>query len=1092
MATTLQGFVYDNAGNPISGATVQGYVSADNATVAAGSATTTDSNGKWAITTSDPNHIPMDIKITYGSNVRWLKGYDKISLTDITVSGSLTVGEDDTGHDVKMYGATTGKFLLWDEANDSLSLTDGTSIKIGTDGDMTLRHDGTDSYISNSAGDLKIATEQSGIAVTIGHTTSEVTVADNLTVSGDLTVSGSTTTVDTTNQAVQDSLIELNSGAASNPTNDLGIVMERGSTGDNAIVAWDESDDQFVVGTTTADGSSSGGLTISPAPLVASDVTANLTGDVTGDVTGNVTGNLTGNVTGNVTGDVTGNVTGNVTGTAATVTGATQASITSAANLDTVGTITTGIWQATDVGVEHGGTGVSSFTDAGVLIGNGTGAVQATSAGTAGQVLTSNGTGVDPTFQDAASGGGGGVSIQATAAQNFTAGDPVGGFNSSGQLTGFLKRSASAGRNWDIYGGGNVSSDVIIPDSTSTSLSIKGNAGPLLHYLTGEDCILALYIKESDDYLYGRVGTIASNGATTWGTEAAIASTAFSYGIASVTTYGGPTASLTPLESSVGTGKMLVSYQPSSGSSSTTSLYHRVLTIVGGTTRSITVGAETTQTVTSGYNTPVSGIEGGSGSGEAALLSLYGDNTNKTGKVYVTGATISGSTITLGSQVEVASWYSFYTSGGNRSFTDQHVTGAYNVTRDSYAIIYYFFEFLTSPSQTSKAKLYLRSFTQSGTTITLSTAVELSTVLTDITWSDYSGGWSQTSCYALVWDTPNTRWVCYLSHPGGTSYTGHLDPVIGVFTEATVGTYAKVGNTLRLSGSGKLSDSTVGAFAHQYSWNTSIYQGLRAMNGGSLTVAGPSNYGYGQEGYNKAQVVNVNDYTINPYLRYDSADSAWYAINHVRLTSWRENGTALFPVHFKLSFDGTDWTVDKATVIDTVDTNFGTGGSDYAGFWSFPSRAIYDPDNDWYIKFGHFTGNSSTGTGRNAASYNATGDEEFGEGFAYMVWDDADVSDYAGLYMVPTEYILGTAANTVTSGGTLTVNIGDHSQAVYSFPSAPTGKPLSRAAVGPDGTIVTYRTIPISKKDASDSVTTVGTAVNTDTLLFGFDTVTMP
>lgn len=49
--------------------------------------------------------------------------------------------------------------------------------------------------------------------------------------------------------------------------------------------------------------------------------------------------------------------------------------------------------------VAKGGTGAATFTDAGVLIGNGTGAIQVTSAGTAGQVLTSNGAGVDPTFQ---------------------------------------------------------------------------------------------------------------------------------------------------------------------------------------------------------------------------------------------------------------------------------------------------------------------------------------------------------------------------------------------------------------------------------------------------------------------------------------------------------------------------------------------------------------------------------------------------------------------------------------------------------------------------------------------------------------------
>tara|TARA_A100001515_G_scaffold7206_2_gene6135 strand:- start:438 stop:3818 length:3381 start_codon:yes stop_codon:yes gene_type:complete len=71
---------------------------------------------------------------------------------------------------------------------------------------------------------------------------------------------------------------------------------------------------------------------------------------------------------------ITANVTGNVSGTSATVTGATQDSITSAANLATVGTITTGVWQATDVAVAHGGTGASTAsaarTNLGVAIGS--------------------------------------------------------------------------------------------------------------------------------------------------------------------------------------------------------------------------------------------------------------------------------------------------------------------------------------------------------------------------------------------------------------------------------------------------------------------------------------------------------------------------------------------------------------------------------------------------------------------------------------------------------------------------------------------------------------------------------------------------
>ena len=70
---------------------------------------------------------------------------------------------------------------------------DSDIIKLGASTDMQLYHDGTNSYIANATGALKVATETSGIAVTIGHTTSETTIADNASVTGDLGVSGATT-----------------------------------------------------------------------------------------------------------------------------------------------------------------------------------------------------------------------------------------------------------------------------------------------------------------------------------------------------------------------------------------------------------------------------------------------------------------------------------------------------------------------------------------------------------------------------------------------------------------------------------------------------------------------------------------------------------------------------------------------------------------------------------------------------------------------------------------------------------------------------------------------------------------------------------
>lgn len=60
----------------------------------------------------------------------------------------------------------------------------------------------------------------------------------------------------------------------------------------------------------------------------------------------------------------------------------------------TLGTITTGTWDATTVAVTAGGTGQESFTDNGVIYGNGTGSLDVTSAGTQYQVLQAGSGGV--------------------------------------------------------------------------------------------------------------------------------------------------------------------------------------------------------------------------------------------------------------------------------------------------------------------------------------------------------------------------------------------------------------------------------------------------------------------------------------------------------------------------------------------------------------------------------------------------------------------------------------------------------------------------------------------------------------------------
>jgi len=104
-----------------------------------------------------------------------------ITVTDPTADRTITF-PDATGT-VLMTGTTI------DGANTSLAFGDSSSsadarLQFGASQDMQLYHDGSNSFIDNNVGALRLATSTSGIAVTIGHTTSETTIADNLTVTG--------------------------------------------------------------------------------------------------------------------------------------------------------------------------------------------------------------------------------------------------------------------------------------------------------------------------------------------------------------------------------------------------------------------------------------------------------------------------------------------------------------------------------------------------------------------------------------------------------------------------------------------------------------------------------------------------------------------------------------------------------------------------------------------------------------------------------------------------------------------------------------------------------------------------------------------
>ena len=65
---------------------------------------------------------------------------------------------------------------------------------------------------------------------------------------------------------VASKLIEVANATTGTPSGDAGLIVERGDS-DNAAIIWDESRDEFVIGTTSATGASTGDLTVTRGNL---------------------------------------------------------------------------------------------------------------------------------------------------------------------------------------------------------------------------------------------------------------------------------------------------------------------------------------------------------------------------------------------------------------------------------------------------------------------------------------------------------------------------------------------------------------------------------------------------------------------------------------------------------------------------------------------------------------------------------------------------------------------------------------------------------------------------------------------------------
>ena len=231
---------------------------------------TIDLNASTAVLVSN------DLKLNSDAAVLGLGADNDVTLTHVADTGLLLNSTrqlqfNDASQYINAPSATVLDINATDEVEINATLAD-VNANLDVSGTYTgggLMTTGGNIVIPN---DGNIGTVGDADSITI-DTSGNVTVSQNLTITGNYTVNGTTTTISTTNMVVEDNMIELNNGAGSN-ANDSGIVIERGSTGDNAIFMWDESADTFQVGTTTATGASTGNLSVTDAPFKAAAITA--------------------------------------------------------------------------------------------------------------------------------------------------------------------------------------------------------------------------------------------------------------------------------------------------------------------------------------------------------------------------------------------------------------------------------------------------------------------------------------------------------------------------------------------------------------------------------------------------------------------------------------------------------------------------------------------------------------------------------------------------------------------------------------------------------------------------------------------------
>ena len=319
-------------------------------------------------------------------------------------NNTVTVGVDDTGYDVKFFGASAGAYMLWDESADQLVIMGKSADAVDSTGKLLLATSLTDVNANDVLGKIEFqaphetGTDATAIAAAIeavaqGTFAAAVNATDLIFKTGHS--EAATEKFRITSQG------ELGIGGATYGSS--GDVLTSGGAG--AAPTWETPTTGDITGVTAGTGLSgggtSGGVTLA---LDLSELTD--TAIANGDYivfTDTTDSNAT------VKGDLA-DVATLFAGTGLTASSSVIGVDASQTQITAVGTIATGVWQGTAIASGYIADNsitlakMAGGTDGNIISYDASGNPVAIATGNDGQVLTSTGAGSPPAFEDAAGG----------------------------------------------------------------------------------------------------------------------------------------------------------------------------------------------------------------------------------------------------------------------------------------------------------------------------------------------------------------------------------------------------------------------------------------------------------------------------------------------------------------------------------------------------------------------------------------------------------------------------------------------------------------------------------------------------------------